>query len=126
MTSVSIRQVFAGTAIVTWSVLTVIRVVLTSETTTYSSNSMYIGAVLCHCRDQTHVISKNNVEALAREEGWFKRKVRKAIEIKTLQLTINRDQGFDLPAIYSELLPFPRDRDHQTNDHLPMSSGQLA
>ena len=35
VTSVSIGQVFAGTAIVTWSVLTVIRVVLTSETTTF-------------------------------------------------------------------------------------------
>ena len=38
-----------------------------------------------------------------------------SIEIKTRQPTINRDQGFDLPTIYSESLPFPRDR--QTSDH---------
>ena len=86
------------------------------------------------------------VEVLAREEGWFKRKVckgkkvcflkvcfyvaqnpvlkqkvREAIEIKTRQPTTNRDQGFDLP-IHSELLPFPRDR--QTSGHSPVSSEQ--
>ena len=32
-------------------------------------------------------------------------------------------QTFDLPAISSELLPFPRDRDHQASDHSSMSSG---
>ena len=62
---------------------------------------------------------KNNVEVLARKEGWFKRKVREAIKIKTLQPTINRDQGFDLPAIYSEILPVSvtRDRSRQTSGH---------
>ena len=34
--------------------------------------------------------------------------------------------GDDLPAIYSELLPFPCDRDRQTSDQSPLSSGQLA
>ena len=34
-----------------------------------------------HCREHGNVISKNNVEVLAREEGWFKRKVREAIKI---------------------------------------------
>ena len=42
-------------------------------------------AVGYHGRDRGHVISKNNVELLAREEGWFKRKVRKAIKIKSHQ-----------------------------------------
>ena len=42
-----------------------------------------------------------NVEVLAREDGWFKRKVREAIKINTRQPTINLDQGFDLPAIYN-------------------------
>ena len=79
--------------------------------------------MLDHCRNHGHVISKNNVEVLAREERWFRRKVRKAIKIKTRQPTINRDQGFDLPTIYSKLLPFPRDR--QTSGHSPLSSGQF-
>ena len=68
-------------------------------------------AVGDHCREHGHVINKNNVEVLAREEGWFKRKIREAIEIKTLQPTTNRDQGFDLPAIYSEILPVSVTRD---------------
>ena len=92
----------------------------------HTSHNTQPTAVGDHCRDHGHVISKNNVEVLARKEGWFKRKVRKAIEIKTRQPTINRDQGFDLPAVYSELLPFPPDRDPQTSGHSPMSSGQLA
>ena len=74
-------------------------------------------AVGDHYREHCHVINKNNVEVLAREEGWFKRKVREAIEIKTIQPTINRDQGFDLPAIYNEILPVTRDRSRQTSDH---------
>ena len=45
-----------------------------------------------HCREHGHVIRKNNAEVLAREEGWFKRKVREAIKIKTRQPTIHRDQ----------------------------------
>ena len=75
----------------------------------HTSHTSQPTAVEDHCRDHGHVISKNNVEVLATEEGWFKRKVREAIEIKTLQPTINRDQGFDLPVIYSEILPFTRD-----------------
>ena len=75
-----------------------------------------------------HVINKNNVEVLAREEGWFKRTVREAIEIKTLQPTINRDQGFDLPAIYSEILPVSvtRDRSRQTSGHPAKTIGAVA
>ena len=65
----------------------------------HTSHNTQPTAVGDHCREHGHVINKNNVEVLAREEGWFKRKIREAIEIKTLQPTINRDQGFDLPAI---------------------------
>ena len=81
-----------------------------------------------HCREHGHVINKNNVEVLAREEGWFKRKVREAIEIKTLHPTINRDQGFDLPAIYSEIVPVSvtRDRSRQTSGHPAQMIGAVA
>ena len=58
--------------------------------TSYNSQPTAVGD---HCREHGHAINKNNVEVLAREEGWFKRKVREAIEIKTIQPTINRDQG---------------------------------
>ena len=58
----------------------------------------------------------------------LKRKVREAIEIKTLQPTINRDQGFDLPAIYSEILPVSvtRDRSRQTSGHPAQTIGAVA
>ena len=93
--------------------------------TNHSTQPTAMGA---HCREHGHVISKNNVEVLAREEGWFKRKVREAIKIKTLQLTINRDQGFDLPTIYSEILPVSvtRDRSRQTSGHPALTIGAVA
>ena len=78
------------------------------------------------CRDHGHVINKNNVEVLAREESWFKRKVREAIKIKTIQPTIDRDQGFDLPAIYREILPVTRDHSRQTSDHPALTNRAVA
>ena len=72
--------------------------ILATRMKEHTSHNTQPTAVGDHCREHGHVISKNNVEVLAREEGWLKRKVREAIEIKTLQPTINRDQGFDLPV----------------------------
>ena len=42
-----------------------------------------------HCAHEHHTITKDSVRVLAREDGWFKRKV---------------DQGYELPPIYDELL----------------------
>ena len=95
----------------------------------HTSHNTQPTAVGDHCRDHGHVISMNNVEVLAREEGRFKLKDCEAITIKIRHPTVNRDQGFDLPAIYSLLLPIQRVRhygDRQSSDHSPMSSGQLA
>ena len=92
----------------------------------HTSHNTQPTAVGDHCRDHGHVISKNNVEVVAREEGWFKRKVREAIEIKTLQPTINRDQGFDLPAIYSKILPVIRNCSRQTSDHPALTNRAVA
>ena len=39
---------------------------------------------------------------MPREDGWLKRKVREAIEIKIGQPAMN--QGYELPPIYDELL----------------------
>ena len=58
-----------------------------------------------HCAHEHHTITKDSVRVLAREDGWFKRKVREAIEIKIGQPAMNRDQGYELPPpIYDELL----------------------
>ena len=62
-----------------------------------------------HCAHEHHTITKDSVRILAREDGWLKRKVREAIEIKIGQPAMNRDQGYELPPIYDELL-LSRDR----------------
>ena len=92
----------------------------------HTSHNFQPTAVGDHCRDHGHVINMNNVVVLAREEGWIKRKVHEAIEIKTIQPTINRDQGFDLPAIYSEILPVTRDCSRQTSDHPTLTNRAVA
>ena len=40
-----------------------------------------------------------------------------AILFNLVKPTINRDQGFDLPAIYNEILPVTGDCSLQTSDH---------
>ena len=92
-------------------------------TVVFRCTSRYVTTHEGPWRDHCHAISKNNMEVLAREEGWFKRKVRDAIEIKTRQPTINRDQGFDLPAIYCDL---PRSSDQRFLAHVIGQSLQSA
>ena len=50
-----------------------------------------------HCVHEHHTITKDSVRVLAREDGWLKRNVREAIEIKIGQPAMNRDQGYELP-----------------------------
>ena len=52
----------------------------------------------------------------------------KRLPTSALQPTINRDQGFDLPAIYSEILPdsVTRDRSRQTSGHPAQAIGAVA
>ena len=57
-----------------------------------------------HCAHEHHTITKNSVRVLAREDSWLKRKVREAIKIKIGQPAMHRDQGYELPPIYDELL----------------------
>ena len=90
----------------------------------HTGHNTLLTAVGDHCRDHSHVISKNNVDVLSRKEGWFKRKLCETIKIKTLQPTINRDQGFDVPVIYSKILWLTRDRSRQTRGHSGLSLGR--
>ena len=48
-----------------------------------------------------HKITKDSVNVLAREDVWLKGKVRDAIKIR--QPAMNRDQGYELPLIYSTM-----------------------
>ena len=73
----------------------------------HTSHNTQPTAVGDHCRDHGHAISKNNVEVIAREEGWFTCRVREANEIKTRQPTINRYQEVELPAICQRITTVP-------------------
>ena len=71
-----------------------------------------------HCAHGHHKITKDSVKVLATEDIWLKRKVREAIKIKIGQPALNRDQGYELPHIYDELL-LSCDRcqgDHMTSE----------
>lgn len=61
-------------------------------------------AVSDHCKAHGHNITKENVKIIAREEHFWKRKIKESIEIRTRHPTLNRDKGYDLPSIYNQLL----------------------
>jgi len=58
-----------------------------------------------HCLATGHSVSIQNVKVLAREKQWHRRKVKEAIYIKQRAPTMNRDQGYQLPPIYNQLIP---------------------
>ena len=67
--------------------------------------------------EHEHPISKDNVKVIAREDHTFRRKIRESIEIRTRRPAINRDQGYELPPIYDELLSCDRrPGDHVTSE----------
>ena len=49
----------------------------------------------------------DNLKVLDREQDWMKRKVKKAIHIKQTEPSMNRDQGYQLPPIYGQIIPRP-------------------
>ena len=57
------------------------------------------------CRATGHSLSMGNTKVLTQEQNWQKRKVKKAIYVKQRAPTMNRDQGYHLPAIYSQITP---------------------
>ena len=54
----------------------------------------------------------DNIEIIVREDHLWKRTIREAVGSKTQQApTLNRDAGYDLPAIFDKLLS--DDRPHK-------------
>ena len=47
------------------------------------------------------------LKALDREQDWMKREVKEAIHIKQRAPSMNRDQGYQLPPIYGQIIPRP-------------------
>jgi hypothetical protein len=82
-----------------------------SLNTRYNDHCKTTGATTAvgdHLKQHKHKIKLDDVQVLAREDNFWKRKIREAIEIKTECPTLNRDAGYDLPAIYDDLLSHDR------------------
>ncbi|KAK2180180.1 hypothetical protein NP493_454g04017 [Ridgeia piscesae] len=52
-----------------------------------------------HCQATGHSVSMKNTKVLTRESNWHQRKVKEAIYIKQRAPSMNKDQGYHLPAI---------------------------
>ena len=61
-------------------------------------------AVNEHCTQTSHTIVPENAKILVREDKFWSRKIREAVEITTQKPTLNRDCGYELPHIYLNLL----------------------
>ena len=68
-----------------------------------------------HCQATGHSVSMKNTKVLTRESNWHKRKVKEAIYIKQRAPTMNRDQGYHLPAIYNQIIPRKSEATHVTS-----------
>ena len=65
-----------------------------------------------HYNTTGHQIDWDNVKILGRENHWLKRKIKEAIHIRCKRPSLNRDQGWDLPPIFCNLLS------HDTGSHV--------
>ena len=61
-------------------------------------------AVGDHLRNTRHVLDLSSSLVVVRENDTFKRRIREAIEIHCQAPTLNRDVGYELPAIYWDVL----------------------
>ena len=66
-------------------------------------------AVHEHCDNTGHNIEADNTTILTSEDSNIKRKVKEAILIKQRRPSLNRDEGLELPPVYTPLL---ESRDH--------------
>ena len=57
-----------------------------------------------HLRNVRHTLNLSSSSIVVREDGTFKRRIRGAIEIHCQAPTLIRDVGYELPAIYRDVL----------------------
>ena len=74
---------------------------INEHTTTTAQTLTAVGE---HSKQMDHKITMDNVKVIGREDHFWNRKIREAMEIRALTPTLNKDTGYDLPAIYSDLL----------------------
>ena len=61
-------------------------------------------AVGDHLRNTRHALDLSSSSVVVRENDTLKRKIREVIEINCQAPTLNRDVGYELPAIYRDVL----------------------
>ena len=57
-----------------------------------------------HCRLEGHSVDPNKTKVLSTEVNTFKHRIKEAIQIKLTKLALNRDNGYELAAIYDTIL----------------------
>lgn len=66
-------------------------------------------------------MEENKAAVIVREEDNFRRRIREALEILCQSPTLNRDRGFELPALYGNVLTrglgHPSSRDKRFPPH---------
>jgi len=57
-----------------------------------------------HLKDTGHDFEESKAAVIAREENNFRRRIREAFEIVCQSWMLNQDRGFELPALYWDVL----------------------
>ena len=57
-----------------------------------------------HCRLEGHAVDPSKTKVLSTEVNTFKRRIKEAIQIKLTKPALNRDNGYELAAIYDPIL----------------------
>ena len=67
-------------------------------------------AIAEHIRKTNHQFPAENIKILTCEDNTIKRRVKEALAIRRKRPNLNRDQGYDIPPVYQQLLS--RDHNH--------------
>ena len=52
-----------------------------------------------HIKNTGHKVTEANTKIIAREEDYFRRKIRESVEIRISRPVLYKDQGYDLPHL---------------------------
>ena len=79
-----------------------------------------------HLKEKEHSFSTSQIKVLETENNWFRRGVKEAISIHTLDPDLNRDKGrYFLPPVYGSLIRQSRDasrRQRHVTDPAPIAT----
>ncbi len=70
----------------------------------HTSQSEPTTAVAEYISMKSHKITDEEVKVLARESTTWRRRIREAVDVRTQKPEMNRDRGYELPAVYGNIL----------------------